>query len=85
MSNSVLIRGGTVVNADREFLGDVLCRDGLIVAVGDNAAELAPADAEVIDAGGQDHHHHRFRHTQPAAVVDGSLPQLARLGGESRL
>jgi dihydropyrimidinase len=53
MSNSVLIRGGTVVNADREFLGDVLCRDGLIVAVGDNAAELAPADAEVIDAGGQ--------------------------------
>src|SRR5471030_65446 len=53
MSNSVLIRGGTVVNADREFLGDVLCRDGVIVAVGDNAAELAPADAEVIDAGGQ--------------------------------
>ena len=47
---SILIRGGTVVNADREFTADVLCDNGKIIAVGDNLQ--APAGAEVIDAGG---------------------------------
>jgi dihydropyrimidinase len=32
---SILIRGGTVVNADREFQADVLCDDGKILAVGE--------------------------------------------------
>ena len=32
----LLIRGGTVVNADREFRADVLCDGGKIVAVGAN-------------------------------------------------
>ena len=49
--SSVLIRGGTVVNADRAFRADVLCIDGQIAAVGDNL--VAPAGAEVVDAGGQ--------------------------------
>ena len=48
---SVLIRGGTVVNADRQFRADVLCVDGKIQAVGDNLQ--APAGAQVVDAGGQ--------------------------------
>jgi dihydropyrimidinase len=48
---SLLIRGGTVVNADRAFRADVLCQDGRIVAVGD--ALPAPAGATVVDAGGQ--------------------------------
>ena len=30
---TVLIRGGTVVNADRSFRADVLCEDGLITAI----------------------------------------------------
>ncbi|MFZ6646416.1 dihydropyrimidinase [Undibacterium sp. TJN25] len=48
---SILIRGGTVVNADREFSADVLCEGGKIVAIGNN---LQAANAtEVIDAGGQ--------------------------------
>ncbi len=47
----LLIRGGTVVNADRAFLADVLTQDGKIVAVGDNLT--APAGATVVDAGGQ--------------------------------
>jgi dihydropyrimidinase len=47
---TILIRGGTVVNADREFKADVLCDNGKIIAVGDNLD--APAGAEVIDAGG---------------------------------
>ncbi|MFN0184745.1 MAG: dihydropyrimidinase [Aquabacterium sp.] len=52
MSEALLIRGGTVVNADREFKADVLCVDGRVAAVGDTAAAQAPAGAAVLDAGG---------------------------------
>ncbi|WP_207005483.1 dihydropyrimidinase [Trinickia mobilis] len=48
---SILIRGGTVVNADREFRADVLCDGPKIVAVGTGLE--APAGAQIIDAGGQ--------------------------------
>jgi dihydropyrimidinase len=48
---ATLIRGGTLVNADRAFRADVLCEGDKIVAVG--PALAAPAGAEVIDAGGQ--------------------------------
>eukprot|EP01036_Dinobryon_divergens_P015430 gene15430-20905_t len=50
MSQALVIRGGTVVNADREQRADVLCVDGRIVAVGDGAAAQAPAGAQVLDA-----------------------------------
>jgi dihydropyrimidinase len=53
MSNALLIRGGTVVNADREFAADVLCIDGRIAAVGADAAAKAPAGSQTLDAGGQ--------------------------------
>ncbi|MYM35454.1 dihydropyrimidinase [Duganella sp. FT94W] len=46
-----IIRGGTVVNADRAFRSDVLCDGDKIIAVGENLE--APAGAKVIDAGGQ--------------------------------
>ena len=48
---AVLIKGGTVVNADRSFRADVLCEDGLITAVGEGLD--APSGATVVDAGGQ--------------------------------
>jgi dihydropyrimidinase len=48
---TTIIRGGTVVNAERAFRADVLCSDGRIVAVGENLE--APPGARVIDAGGQ--------------------------------
>jgi dihydropyrimidinase len=48
---SILIRGGTVVNADQAFRADVLCVDGQIRAVGPDLQ--APTGAERIDAGGQ--------------------------------
>ncbi|TNE63960.1 MAG: dihydropyrimidinase [Alphaproteobacteria bacterium] len=48
---SLLIRGGTVVNADRSVRADVYVEDGTIKAVGENLE--APSGAEVIDAGGQ--------------------------------
>ena len=52
---AVLIRGGTIVNADREFQGDVLSVGEKIVAVSEGPEGLtAPAglSVEVIDAGG---------------------------------
>ena len=52
-SRPLLIRGGTVVNADREERADVLIVDGKIVAVGDGAAAQAPAGTETLDATGQ--------------------------------
>lgn len=45
---TLLIRNGTIVTEDASFAGDVLCRDGLIVEIGENLE--VPADAEVIDA-----------------------------------
>jgi len=48
---TTIIRGGTIVNADRAFRGDVLCFGDKIVAVGDSID--APANATVVDAGGQ--------------------------------
>jgi dihydropyrimidinase len=48
---SLVIKGGTIVTAERSFKGDVYCEGGLIRAVGDTSN--APASAEVIDASGQ--------------------------------
>ena len=53
MTQALVIRGGTVVNADREQRADVLCVDGRIVAVGDGVAAQAPAGAQTLDASGQ--------------------------------
>jgi len=47
---SVLIKGGTVVNAEQSIRADVLCDDGTIVAVGEGL--VAPKGAQVVDAGG---------------------------------
>ena len=47
---SLLIRGGTVVNADQRMRADVLCADGVIKAVGVDLE--APAGTEILDAGG---------------------------------
>ena len=48
---NLLIKGGTVVNADYSQRADVLCEDGVITAVGENLD--APKGATVVDAGGQ--------------------------------
>ena len=48
---SVLIRGGTVVNADQSIRADVTCAGGQILEVGPDLE--APSGAEIIDAGGQ--------------------------------
>ncbi len=48
---SLLIRGGTVVNADHRVRADVLCTNGVIQAVGPDLE--VPAGSEILDAGGQ--------------------------------
>ena len=47
---SILIRGGTVVTAERSRRADVYCADGLVRAVGDDLD--LPAGTETLDAGG---------------------------------
>jgi len=53
MNHALLIRGATVVNADREFAADVLCIDGRIAVVGDTAHARAPAGTPTLDGSGQ--------------------------------
>jgi dihydropyrimidinase len=48
---TVLLKGGTVVTADRSYRADVLCADGKIQAIGDKLD--APKGTTTIDAGGQ--------------------------------
>jgi dihydropyrimidinase len=49
--STLFIRGGTVVNADRAYLADVITQNGTITAVGENL--VAPSGATTVDAGGQ--------------------------------
>ena len=45
--SSLHIRGGTVVNADRQFRADIITQDGKIVAVGEGLATPAGATGRV--------------------------------------
>lgn len=59
----LLIRGGTVVDAERTFRSDVLCNDGRIVAIGADlevptGAEIVSADGLLVMPGGIDPHTH---------------------------
>ncbi|KAK9815420.1 hypothetical protein WJX72_003386 [[Myrmecia] bisecta] len=51
LSENILIKGGTVVNADRAFKADVVVKGGLIEAVGPGLK--APKGAKVVDATGK--------------------------------
>jgi dihydropyrimidinase len=50
---SLLIRGATVVNADREFVADVLCVDEKVAAIGERALRDAPPGCLTLDGSGQ--------------------------------
>jgi dihydropyrimidinase len=72
--SSLLIRGGTVVNADRAFRADVLCVDGLIAAVGTHLD--APTGTQVLDAGG--------RYVMPGGIDPHTHMQLPFMGTVTR-
>ena len=67
---SVLISGGTIVNADQTFAADVICADGRIIAVGESLE--APAGATVIDATG--------RYVMPGGIDPHTHMQLPFMG-----
>jgi len=68
--STLLVRGGTVVNADREFRADLLCEGGRIVQV---AADIAaPPGAQVLDAGG--------RYLMPGGIDPHTHMQLPFMG-----
>ena len=46
----LVIKGGTVVNADQSFRADVYCEDGIIQAVGPDMD--APSGVHIVDGGG---------------------------------
>ncbi|MBI5716640.1 MAG: dihydropyrimidinase [Burkholderiales bacterium] len=69
---AILVRGGTVVNADREFSADVLCVGGKVAAVGATAAEQAPAGTFTLDAGG--------RYVMPGGIDPHTHMQLPFMG-----
>ena len=48
---TLLIRGGTVIDADRTYRADVLCEGGTVAAIGTDLD--APSGTQTIDAGGQ--------------------------------
>ncbi len=47
---TLLIKNATIVTAEKQFVADVRCRDGLITEIG---TRLNPDDAETIDASGK--------------------------------
>ena len=49
----LLIKGGTVVNADQSVVADVLCGNGVIKKIATNISSDEIGNAEVIDASGQ--------------------------------
>jgi len=70
----LLIRGATVVNADREFKADVLCVDGQIAAVGLNLA--TPAGTQTLDGSG--------RYLMPGGIDPHTHMQLPFMGTTTR-
>ncbi len=48
---SLLIKNGIVVTADAQYQADIICRDGVIVEIGENLSTTP--DLEVIDASGK--------------------------------
>src|ERR1700712_1665544 len=66
----LLIRGGIVVNADREFRADVLCANGRITEVAPSIA--TPSGADVLDAGG--------RYVMPGGIDTHTHMQLPFMG-----
>ncbi len=67
---SLLIRGGTVINADGSQRADVYSEGGLIRAVGSDLD--VPSDTEVIDAGGQ--------YVMPGGIAPHTHMQLPFMG-----
>ncbi len=72
MTESILIRGATVVNADRSHASDVLCVNGKIAALGDAASKQAPPGTPTLDGSG--------RYLMPGGIDPHTHMQLPFMG-----
>lgn len=77
MSQPLLIRGGIVVNADRQFKADVLCKEGVIATIAPPATIDVTDDFNVIEAdglyvmpGGIDPHTHMHMPFMGTVTID---------------
>ena len=88
MSRALLVRGGEVLDATGRRRADVVVADGVVRAVGPDAASAAPAKVQVLDASGcvvapglvDLHAHLREPGSEEAETVD-SGARAAALGG----
>jgi len=85
--SKLLIRGATVVNADREFRADVLCKDGKIAQIGENletptnCRELDASGAYLLPGGIDPHTHMQLPFMGTVAVDDFFSGTAAGLAG----
>src|SRR5690625_4696123 len=82
----LLIKGGVIVTANKEFTGDILVKDGVINAIGNNldnkAEQVIDVSGKYVLPGGVDQHVHysfdfkgekvRGFETSNAAIVGGT-------------
>ena len=83
MSGEFVIRGGTVVNRDAQFVADVLVSNGVVVAVGDglSAAHEIDASGLYVSPGFVDLHTHLREPGKEEAETIESGSRAAALGG----
>jgi dihydroorotase len=83
MSESIVLKGGTVVNPDAMFIADVVINDGRIVQVGDNltAERVLDAQGKYVSSGFVDLHTHLREPGKEEAETIETGSRAAALGG----
>jgi dihydroorotase len=83
MSESIVLKGGTVVNRDAVFIADVVIKDGRIIQVGDNltAERIVDAQGKYVSSGFVDLHTHLREPGKEEAETIETGSRAAALGG----
>ncbi len=83
MSESIVLKGGTVVNRDAMFIADVMIKDGCIIQVGDNltAERMVDAQGKYVSSGFVDLHTHLREPGKEEAETIETGSRAAALGG----
>jgi len=83
MSESIVLKGGTVVNRDAMFIADVMIKDGCIIQVGDNlpAERIVDAQGKYVSSGFVDLHTHLREPGKEEAETIETGSRAAALGG----
>jgi dihydroorotase len=83
MSESIVLKGGTVVNRDAMFIADVMIKDGCIIQVGDNltAERIVDVQGKYVSSGFVDLHTHLREPGKEEAETIETGSRAAALGG----